>query len=135
MTLAIPKFELSEGYEGYRKARRKILEIYAFSLLEKYRELKRVVCIATEPRSKIVNGGSSEDLIVIEPGEWTPEFLKQLKEAKNELNIMQKENFKPYVSSQEPEFPNVRTIDRLEPDAPRLNRKQRRALAAKRKKK
>lgn len=45
MTLAIPKFELAEGYEGYRKARRKLLEVYAFALAEKFRELKRVVGI------------------------------------------------------------------------------------------
>ena len=48
MTLAIPKFELPDGYDGYRIVRRKLLEIYGFALLEKYRELKRIVGIATE---------------------------------------------------------------------------------------
>jgi hypothetical protein len=41
MTLAIPQFELVGGYEGYWKGRRKFLEVYAFALLEKHRNLKR----------------------------------------------------------------------------------------------
>ena len=130
MTLAIPTFELADGYEGYRQVRRKFLEIYAFALAEKFRQLKRVVGIATEPQDDTAKGGSSEDLIVVEPGEWTPEFLAQLEESKEKLNIMQEENFRPYDSNQESEFPAV-AVDRPRPDGTRLNRKQRRALAAK----
>jgi hypothetical protein len=131
MTLAIPKFNLPDGYEGYRTVRRKFLEIYGFALLEKYRGLKRVVGIATESRKEIAKGGSSEDLIVIEPGEWTPAFLQQVEEAKKKLDIMQEGKYKPYLSDQEPEFPDIPTISNSQPNSQRLNRKQRRALAAK----
>ncbi len=133
MTMAVPKFELSEGYDGYRKARRKFLEIYAYALAENFRNLKRVVGIATETRAEIAKGGSSEDLIAIEPREWTAEFLTELAIAKRELNIMQEGNFKHYRSNQEPEFPEVKVDDSI--DAPEINRKQRRALAAKARKK
>ena len=130
MTMAVPKFELPDGYDGYRKVRRKFLEVYAYALAEKFRNLKRVVGIATETRAEIAKGGSSEDLIVVEPREWTEEFLSELATAKRELNIMQEENFKPYLSNQAPEFPEVK-VEGSQIDAPKLNRKQRRALAAK----
>jgi hypothetical protein len=130
MTVAIPKFELPDGYDGYRNVRRKFLEVYAYALAEKFRELKRVVGIATEPRSDISNVGRSEDLIVIEPKEWTDEFVAKLEESKEQLNVMREDNFKPYLSNQEPEFPTV-AGRQSEFDTPKLNRKQRRALAAK----
>jgi hypothetical protein len=104
--LAIPPFDLEGGYEGYRKGRRKFLEIYAFALLEKHRTLKRVVGIATEPKGKSHQLGSSEDLIVVEPGEWKEDFLHQLEEAKRTLNILQDGNFSPYPV-QENEFPEL----------------------------
>jgi hypothetical protein len=131
MTLAIPKFELAKGYEGYRTVRRKMLEVYGFSLLEKYRELKRIVGIATECRREIAKGGSSEDLILIEPKEWTATFLRKLEEAKKKLGIMQEGKYKPYLSDQDPEFPAVPTIGDLQPNTRGLNRRQRRTLAAK----
>ncbi len=131
MTLAIPKFELPDGYDGYRIVRRKLLEIYGFALLEKYRELKRIVGIATESRTEIAKGGSSEDLLVIEPQEWTPEFLAQLEEAKEKLDILREGNYKPYHSDQGPEFPDVPTVGNSQSNTRGLNRKQRRALAAK----
>lgn len=130
MTLAIPRFEVEGGYAGYREVRRKLLEIYAFSLLEKYRDLKRIVGIATEPRNREGKGGSSEDLLVVEAGEWTSEFLEQLEEAKKNLNIAQEGNFKTY-STQGNEFPEVAIRPVHAAIAPRLNRKQRRAAAAK----
>jgi hypothetical protein len=131
MTLAIPKFELPDGYESYRITRRKLLEIYGFALLEKFRELKRVVGISTESRTEIAKGGSSEDLIVIEPGEWTPAFLQQVEEAKKKLDIMQEGKYKPYLSNQGPEFPGIPSVSSSQSNTQRLNRKQRRALVAK----
>ncbi len=129
MTLAIPTFEVKGGYEEYRSVRRKFLEIYAYALLEKHRDLKRIVGIATEPQSEITRGGSSEDLIVVEPDEWTPEFLKELEELKKALNIAQEGNFKMYPI-QGNEFPEVKLSPSM-PNSQKLNRKQRRANAAK----
>jgi hypothetical protein len=135
LTFAIPNFDVG-GYEGYTKTRRKLLEIYAFALLEKHRELKRVVGIATETRKEIAQGGgSSEDLIVIEPepSTWTPEFLKELEELKRNLNMLQEGNFSTY-RIQGNEFPEVNLPPSFLPGVPKLNRKQRRANAAKAKK-
>jgi hypothetical protein len=129
MTLAIPLKELPGGYEQYRLVRRNFLEVYAYALAEKFRELKRIVGIATEAKSNISQGGSSEDLIVLEPAEWSPEFLAQLEESKKKLGIMQKE-LVPFNPRQEPEFPNV-SVPKLIRPQPSLNRKQRRAAAAK----
>ncbi len=129
MTLAIPKFEVKGGYEGYRAARRKMLEIYAYAVLEKHRDLRRVVGVATELRNHIDQGGSSEDLIVVEtPGTWTNEFLVELEELKKTLNILQ--DVKPYRMQSANEFPRVTMPSLWELDAPKPNRKQRRAAAA-----
>jgi hypothetical protein len=93
MTMAVPDFELPDGYNGYRKTRQKFLQVYAYALAEKFRHLKRVVGIATEARIEINNGGSSEDLIVIEPTGWTDEFVAELEKSKKTLDIMQEGNF------------------------------------------
>jgi hypothetical protein len=45
MTLAVPERELPDGYNQYRTGRRRMLEVHALSLLEKYPVLKRVVFI------------------------------------------------------------------------------------------
>jgi hypothetical protein len=129
-TLAIPKFEMDGGYEGYRVLRRKFLEIYAYSLLEKNRNLKRIVGIATEPRNRLGGGGSSEDMIVVEPGTWTPESIAQLEKTKKAFNIDQEENVKTYSVHQD-EFPEVILPPLAEPEIHRPNRHQRRAAGAK----
>jgi hypothetical protein len=73
MTLSVPAFKLSHGYEQYRSLRRAMLETYAFSFLQKNPKLKQVVGIATEPSMR--DRGSSEDMIVIyTQEEWTPIF-------------------------------------------------------------
>jgi hypothetical protein len=134
MTMAVPDFELPDGYNGYRKTRQKFLQVYAYALAEKFRHLKRVVGIATEARIEINNGGSSEDLIVIEPTGWTDEFVAELEKSKKTLDIMQEGNFASSGVNQASEFPSVQ-IERYATQAPKLNRKQRRAIAAKERKK
>lgn len=133
MTLGIPKTELAGGYEQYRDARRNMLQTYAFAFLEKYRELKRIVGIATESPNTIGKGGRSEDLIVVEPGHWTPGFLKELEESKKALNIVQDGNFEEYPARGN-EYPEVKQSKWFASASSKLNRKQRRALAAKAKK-
>lgn len=134
LTLAIPDFELEGGYEGYREVRRKFLEIYALALLEKNRHLKRVVGIGTEPQSKKGRTGSSEDMVAVEVDSWSPEFLNDLDQWKKELNIFQEGHFKTYAPRFHGEFPIVPTASYGEKNSQQLNRKKRRALAAKRRK-
>jgi hypothetical protein len=105
MTLSVPGFELAGGYEQYRSARRAMLEIYAFSFLQKNPKLKQVVGIATEPPMR--GRGSSEDLIVVyAPEEWTADFLMNLEEQKKICNIVQPGNYTEYAI-QGNEFPEI----------------------------
>jgi hypothetical protein len=62
-----------------------------------------VVGIATEPPTL---KGSSEDLIVVDAPEWTPEFLINLEEQKRHLEIVQPGNYKEYAIHGD-EFPEI----------------------------
>jgi hypothetical protein len=128
MTLAFPETELPRGYSQYRFARQIMLETYALALLRRYSYQKRIVGIATEPPSETRKGGASEDLILVEPKEWTPEVLRSLEAKLSELDIAQEGRIKEYHINGN-EFPDVKR--RAVPTGYRLNRKQRRAKAAK----
>lgn len=128
MTLAVPAFQLDGGYEQYRLVRHGFLETYALAFLKKYPKLKRIIGIATEPPGK--GRGASEDLILVERGEWTPEFERELAERMKALNIAQEGNFKEY-SVQGREFPEIPNQDIEVTSLPGLNRHQRRAEKAK----
>jgi len=134
MTLKVPSFKLEGGYDDYRLARRKLLEVYAWTFLRKQSNLLRIVGIATEPPSKPPRG-ASEDMIYAEaPSEWTEDFVRSIEDARRKLRIAQEGNFREYELDGQ-EFPEVK----IEPPAARvsaprrgLNRQQRRALQFKR---
>jgi hypothetical protein len=128
MTLASPKIELAGGYEQYRSVRRNMLETYALALLQKYPGLKQVVGITTEPPNEAKKGGSSEDLIVIRPGEWTPQLLQDLEERKKLFEIIQEGRYKEYTV-QGIEFPEGERRH-TELASTKLTRRQRRAKTA-----
>ncbi len=131
MTLAVPDLELAGGYEQYRQVRRNMLEIYALTFLRKHPNLKRIVGIATEPPANPdMKVGSSEDLILAEPPEWSDEFVKELEESQKVFNIAREGNSKEYAI-QGSEFPDVELKGKRLPKNPKLNRRQRRALEAK----
>jgi hypothetical protein len=85
MTFAYPKFPLAGGYADYREMRGKLLEITSMALLRRYSHLKRVVGIATEPRGPTRR---SEDLMMVEAPEWTPEIIAELEEDQRIAKIM-----------------------------------------------
>jgi hypothetical protein len=78
MTLAVPNLPLVDGYNQYRKTRLNILEVYALAFLRKYPNLKQIVGISTEPPSGKSSLGSSEDMIVARPPDWTTDLLNTL---------------------------------------------------------
>lgn len=130
MTLAVPKFELSAGYEQYRQVRRNMLETYALTFLRKYPNLKRIVGIATEPPANSGEKiGSSEDLILAEPPDWSQEFIKNLEERQRVFDVAREGRYKEYAIRGN-EFPEVESGGTRIGDTPKLNRKQRRALKA-----
>ncbi len=129
MTLSPPKIELEGGYEQYRSVRRNMLEVYALVFLRRYPQLERIVGIATEPPSGDRKLGYSEDLIVVELPQWTPEMLADLEERAKLFNIAQPGNYTEYAV-QGNEFPEITK----KPEKRRfvgLNRQQRRAKLAK----
>ena len=89
MTLAHPRMKLSGGYQQYRQARIKMLEVYCMGILEKYRYLSRVVGIATEPPPLPgKKPSSSEDMIIIEqPVKWTRKMKEDLSEDCRKLDL------------------------------------------------
>ena len=133
MTLQVPTFELEGGYEQYRSARHRMLEAYALSFLQKYPYLERVIGIATEPllSEKDKRRGRSEDLVLAMVPEWSEELLKDLKERQEVYDIMKDGRYREYAMSGS-EWPEVKR--ETSPSAG-ANRKQRRAMAAKKRRK
>lgn len=130
MTLAVPEVELSGGYEQYRRVRRNILETYALTFLRKNPNLKRIIGIATEPPAKSASSaGSSEDLLLAEPPEWSDETIKILEKRQRIFNVAREGRYKEYAM-QGNEFPDVESSGRCDLDKSQLNRYQRRALKA-----
>lgn len=132
MTLEIPNYELTGGYEQYRIARRVMLQTYALEFLRDNSNLKQVVGIATEPPSGNRRAGSSEDMIVVQSPEWTTDLLRNLEERKKILNIAQPGNYSKYPIRVS-EFPENRQQP-LDTSRTNLNRRQRRTKSAKRRK-
>jgi len=130
MTLAVPDEELHDGYEQYRAARRRMSETYALSLLERYPSLKRIVGIATEPAT---GRGSSEDIILIEGVQWTPELRTDLAGRRELFNIM-RDGSMIEQPMDEWEYPSL-TSEQTAAERRlirTMNRKQRRAMNAQR---
>ncbi len=127
-----------DDYEQYRNARGKVLYAYALGLMNRYRHLKRIIGIATEPPAVATSRTeTSEDLVLLEPTEWTPELSAQAERVCGELGIMQETSFSEYAVRGE-EYPHARVVEDAAPARPAteappsgLNRQQRRALKAK----
>ena len=87
LLLAYPEhLDLPDGYEQYRAGRRKLLAAYAHGFMDKYRHLKRVIGIATEPPAAVTGRTVfSEDLHFFEPEIWTPELSAEAKRICSEL--------------------------------------------------
>lgn len=138
MALKASKWLRLGGYDEYREVRQRMLYGYALSFLKKHPQLERIIGIAVEPPSELgTPKGSSEDLMMVEMPEWDQRQLNQLAEYEKVLSIMKEGRFSEYGVSDK-EYPDVvhkaRMTDgerRKTPITPGLNRKQRRALAAK----
>lgn len=131
LTLKIPSFELDGGYQQYRNVRMNILGTYAHTLLRNNPHLRRIVGIATEPRSTDGQDlGSSEDLIYVERPEWTEQLLADLDKRGEDLRIAQPGNVQAWAFRDQ-EFPDINGLN-LVAAPTRMNRRQRRAMEAER---
>lgn len=111
------------GYEQYRQMRTFYIQTYAQALLMKHPHLRQVVGIAMEPPGQ--GRGSSEDIIFAQQTDWTEEDRKQNQDDCANLNIMGRVRETPHHGE---EFPDVAFA---RPKRFEGNRKQRRAMAAK----
>lgn len=84
--LTIDKPSYVESYEEYRQFRVINLEGYGLGFLKRSPYLKRIIGIATEPPGG--GRGSSEDMLFIEPGEWSSEFEDRATELAADLGIL-----------------------------------------------
>ena len=119
------------GYEKYRQIRSNFAHVYAKGILEKFPHLKRVIGISREPPGQ--GRGISEDLIYAEQADWSDEDREAIRKDCEDFGVLQNRmQQKPWKGR---EFPDVETV-RFEFTPPKThakgqNRKQRRAIAAK----
>lgn len=86
----------------WRQARREALRLYCYATLEKHRECSRCVGIATEAGWHAK--GRSEDLVVTEAPDWTPEKVEEVRLMRDELGFLQDDRVK-YTHTVDYEFP------------------------------
>jgi hypothetical protein len=127
LLLAYPThLSLPGGYEQYRATRMNMLQAYAMALAYKFRHLERVIGITTEPPAEVTGTpGSSEDLILFEPIEWTTELEAEMERLRLHFDIFADGRPKFFLHHED-EYPPITTSSMP------LNRKQRRAEAARR---
>ena len=87
--LLLPKFDWMT-YEGYREARRSMLEIYCKTVKLKFPDARHIVGIATE--TGFNNGILSEDVMYFDMADWTDEDAARVVEISEELGILKSIN-------------------------------------------
>lgn len=122
------------GYEQYRRVRMNSSIIYARGLLERFSYLKRVVGISREALGQ--EHGVSGDLLYAEQANWTDAQRTDIKNDCARTGLLQNISMRNWDGK---EFPDVEVIEIDRPDRrPQhfgLNRHQRRALNAGKRKK
>lgn len=118
------------GYEHYRRKRAECAQVYAKGVLERFPHLKRVVGVSCEPPNQ--GRGGSEELVYAEQADWSDEARRAIREDCKTYGVLQKGMKETPWQGQE--FPDAEpfVIDegRVEPRHFKMNRKQRRAAAA-----
>ena len=119
------------SYVKYRQVRTEISARYALGILDKYPHIERIVGIACEPPDH--ESESSEDMIYAERSDWTQEERQRIRDDCNEVGIL-RDDVKVRSFSDD-EFPKlsrvpVPLVNPEPPTPPRMNRRQRRAWAA-----
>lgn len=96
-----------KDYNQYRNVRSNMLYNYGVSILNKNRNLKRVVGIATEPiqNNESAKKERSEDIVFIEYNEWTPEDEEEAQLISHMTGIFQEQTLKVY-HIHEDEYPS-----------------------------
>jgi hypothetical protein len=90
LVMAFSKGMLAErGYERCRKMRSAYLHAYGEAVLYDHRHLKRVIGVALDASSRVTGRkGGSEDLMLLERLEWTPEAEREVEELREKLEVL-----------------------------------------------
>lgn len=86
-------------YQDYRRYRAMIAHAYSQNLLQRNRELNRVVGIATEGE---IRGGRSEDLIYQEQIEWTDKALEETAKLAKVFDVFKNDSERQYSTEEYP---------------------------------
>lgn len=80
---------VSKGYDHYREGRAAFLKAYCQVALYQFPNLKRMVGIALDASPKLTGRkGGSEDLIMMQVEEWTPELIQETLDLQKEAEIL-----------------------------------------------
>lgn len=130
----LDSIEEEGGYELYRSIRTAYAQVYAKGLLERYSHLKRVVGISREPLGQ--GRGVSEDLVYAEQTDWTQEDRLSIRKDCERFGVLQNTRERPWQAQEFPDNEETVTLTSSlgRPSGSQVNRKQRRAMNAKRRK-
>jgi hypothetical protein len=80
---------VAEGYDKYRLFRSALLKAYCEVALYDNRQLKRMLGVAVDASARVTgNEGGSEDLLLLEIDEWTPEHERDVKRLRKKGGIL-----------------------------------------------
>ncbi|MCH8862265.1 MAG: hypothetical protein IID51_07115 [Proteobacteria bacterium] len=99
--IQLPFDDSYKSYEEYRKHRVACLQAYALVTLQKARHLQRVIAIGFEPPMHNRGKGGSQDLVFLEPGEWTSDLEKLADDTIEKTGIFSKSMTKTSFSDEE----------------------------------
>ncbi|WP_066525799.1 hypothetical protein [Erythrobacter sp. CCH5-A1] len=116
----------AKGYDYYREGRGGFLKAYCQVALFQNRSLKRIVGIAVDAAPSLTGRvGGSEDLMMVQIDEWTPELEEETRKWQDEAEILLRDRLQPSLLRQRSLA--ERDIDRFYSG----NRKERLAARAK----
>ncbi len=119
-------------YNSYREFRKNFLHSYCIAMKGKFPNLPCIVGIAMEPPKHYRDRSTSEDILLWEVENWSPEMQEQADEIRNELGIFQDEKMKVgrYSTQEFPEIVKRKPAIGSSKYSTSANRKERRRKAA-----
>jgi hypothetical protein len=109
LILAYPTgIQLKKGYQQYRNTRVAMLLTYCQAVLYEHRTLKRAIGIALDASSRVTGRqGGSEDLVMFEVSEWTPDLEREVEERRSRYDVLVPERIRVgrYSMQEYPELP------------------------------
>lgn len=91
----------AKGYDYYREGRGGFLKAYCQVALFQNRSLKRIVGIAVDAAPSLTGRvGGSEDLMMVQIDEWTPELEEETRKWQDEAEILLRDRLQPSLLRQ-----------------------------------